>query len=421
MVGGPEGHSLSLINVATGAITRVDPPADLNISQTAFLRDGRLLIKDGKGFTLVTADGAGRTPIPLPEMRGGSVPGEYQQLRPNHGRNPLATNRPIEIGDNVFFLNNSVIAGIDFRAAAPEARILLGKSKAVMTSLHIVGDRLVGDQWDGTAGTTGLAEIRMDGSVTPLLTEKALIFAVGSTQDQVLAVRQSGDAPVELLALDPAKPEAEPNYVTQLNPALQGLAMGRLERIGGHVLLRPTAPPPSESGYPVVVFAYPNQKPSETPLAFETEFGELPRRLALRGIASLFAHVTVQPTDKPDSDLSKELTDGTLRAVDAALATGGLDGKRLGFVGWSYGGFMAYCLATGTDRFSALVSGAGFIDPLLSYAGAGDQAMLLGDQTTQGGLGGRPLEIPGTLSENRPTLAHRSHHRPHPHRRRQRR
>jgi dipeptidyl aminopeptidase/acylaminoacyl peptidase len=259
--------------------------------------------------------------------------------------------------------------------------------------LQAVGDRLVGDQWDSATGATGLAEISLGGSVKSLLTEKALIFAVGSTRDQILAVRQSGDAPAELLALNPAKPEAKATLVTQLNPPLQGLALGKLEQIGTHVLLRPTVPPPTAAGHPVVVFAYPNAKPEETPLAYETAFENLPRRLALRGIASLFAHVTVTTTDKPDSDLSQELVDGTLRAVDAAVATGGLDGKRLGFVGWSYGGYMAYCLATGTDRFSALVSGAGYLDPLLSYVGQGDQAMVLGDQTTQGGLGGPPWKF----------------------------
>ncbi len=387
MVGGLTGSTMSLVNVKTGANIPIELPAGFNIAQSTFLRDGRLLLKGAEGFTLVTADGAMQTQVPLPEMKGGGVPKQFQQLRPNYSRNPLAANRPIEIGGSVYFLNQSVIAKINLGADPPAAVILLEKSKTALTGLYSVGDRLVADQWDSAEGTTGLAEIGFDGSVKKLLAEKALIFAVGSTQDQILAVRQSGDAPMDLISVNA---EEKANSVTNLNPALHGLAMGKLERIGGNVLLRPTTTPPSDEGYPVVVFSYPNAQPSETPLAFETEFGGLPRRLALQGIASLFAHVTAQPTDKPDSDLSKELTDGTLRAVDAALATGGLDGKRLGFVGWSYGGFMAYCLATGTDRFSALVSGAGFIDPILSYAGQGDQAMLLGDQTTQGGLGGPP-------------------------------
>jgi dipeptidyl aminopeptidase/acylaminoacyl peptidase len=50
-----------------------------------------------------------------------------------------------------------------------------------------------------------------------------------------------------------------------------------------------------------------------------------------------------------------------LSGVDAVLARPepAIDGRRLGIVGWSYGGYMAMWAVTQTDRFAAAVAGAG--------------------------------------------------------------
>ena len=51
-----------------------------------------------------------------------------------------------------------------------------------------------------------------------------------------------------------------------------------------------------------------------------------------------------------------------LAGVDAAAATGGIDAKRIGIMGVSYGGFMTLYASTHTDRFKAGVAGAGIAD-----------------------------------------------------------
>jgi dipeptidyl aminopeptidase/acylaminoacyl peptidase len=48
-----------------------------------------------------------------------------------------------------------------------------------------------------------------------------------------------------------------------------------------------------------------------------------------------------------------------LRGVDAALQAAPIDAGRLGLIGWSYGGYMAMWAVTQTDRFKAVVAGAG--------------------------------------------------------------
>src|ERR1700736_13629 len=51
-----------------------------------------------------------------------------------------------------------------------------------------------------------------------------------------------------------------------------------------------------------------------------------------------------------------------LSLVVAVLKTAPVDEKRLGLVGWSYGGYMAMWAVTQTRRFGAAVAGAGIVD-----------------------------------------------------------
>ncbi|HEY1882988.1 MAG TPA: YqiA/YcfP family alpha/beta fold hydrolase, partial [Candidatus Cybelea sp.] len=48
--------------------------------------------------------------------------------------------------------------------------------------------------------------------------------------------------------------------------------------------------------------------------------------------------------------------------VDAAIKAAPIDPNRLGLMGWSYGGYMAMWAETQTNRFKALVAGAGIVN-----------------------------------------------------------
>jgi dipeptidyl aminopeptidase/acylaminoacyl peptidase len=66
-----------------------------------------------------------------------------------------------------------------------------------------------------------------------------------------------------------------------------------------------------------------------------------------------------------------------LAGVDAAIAAAPIDSNRLGLFGWSYGGYMAMWAETQTNRFKAIVAGAGVVS-WQSYYGQNkiDQWML---------------------------------------------
>ena len=67
-------------------------------------------------------------------------------------------------------------------------------------------------------------------------------------------------------------------------------------------------------------------------------------------------------------DLGGKDFQDVMTGVDAMVARGIADPKRLGIGGWSYGGFMTAWAITQTDRFRAAVVGAG-ITNWLSFHG----------------------------------------------------
>jgi dipeptidyl aminopeptidase/acylaminoacyl peptidase len=60
-----------------------------------------------------------------------------------------------------------------------------------------------------------------------------------------------------------------------------------------------------------------------------------------------------------------------MTGVDLLIEKGIADADRMGLMGWSYGGFMAYWTVTHTDRFKAISAGAGLTN-LISFYGTND-------------------------------------------------
>ncbi len=84
----------------------------------------------------------------------------------------------------------------------------------------------------------------------------------------------------------------------------------------------------------------------------------------------------------------------TLRGVDAVLKQQPVDPHRVGLLGWSYGGSTAMFAGTQTDRFRALVAGAGAAD-WLSYYGQNSI-----DQWMQPYFGASPYDDPESYARS---------------------
>ncbi|WP_129778303.1 S9 family peptidase [Peristeroidobacter soli] len=122
--------------------------------------------------------------------------------------------------------------------------------------------------------------------------------------------------------------------------------------------------------YPLITSVYAGSVYSEVPPS-SLEFGRWlsaysPQIWAARGYAVLLPSMPLNPWGKTDDPMLK-LPNGVLPAVDAAVATGVADPKRLFVMGGSFGGFSTYGLLTQTRRFAGGVALAGLSNLISLY------------------------------------------------------
>ena len=122
--------------------------------------------------------------------------------------------------------------------------------------------------------------------------------------------------------------------------------------------------------YPMVTWVYAGSMAGETPTSLANLNFAIAlnlQLLAAHGYAVLIPSMPLKP-ESVASDPYMDLTKGVLPAVDKAVELGIADGKRLGLIGQSYGGFSTYGLVTQTTRFQAAVSLAGLSDLTALYS-----------------------------------------------------
>jgi dipeptidyl aminopeptidase/acylaminoacyl peptidase len=115
--------------------------------------------------------------------------------------------------------------------------------------------------------------------------------------------------------------------------------------------------------YPGFVFRGQKPPPMLSIAGYHTNNAQL---LAARGYAVLVPSMPLSPEDEP-GDPCRDLANGVLPAVDAAIEMGLADADRLGLMGHSYGGYGTYALITQTHRFRAAVALAGIADLVSLY------------------------------------------------------
>jgi dipeptidyl aminopeptidase/acylaminoacyl peptidase len=123
-----------------------------------------------------------------------------------------------------------------------------------------------------------------------------------------------------------------------------------------------------DGSLPVIVEVYP-MYPTTGLEPDPTQFDGGPRRTWDPLRKAGYALLVVNTPEVYNGSVTREALRGhvcddiavnTLSALDAAIETGWIDGRKAGVVGFSGGGYAVNCLVTRTDRFRAAISASGF-------------------------------------------------------------
>ncbi|WP_201313275.1 S9 family peptidase [Dyella sp. EPa41] len=213
----------------------------------------------------------------------------------------------------------------------------------------------------------------------------SMALSLSANQTRVAFIQSSFDTAPEVHAGELGK--TPPPAVTHLNAGLKP-AWGRTESVewdneGHHVqgwLLYPAHYDPKKS-YPMIVTVHGGPSAAVIPRWPGVGFGGVP--------FSALGYFVFMPNPRGSFGQGeayvqanrKDFGHGDLRDILAGIDTIEkklpVDDKRLGLTGWSYGGFMSMFVPTQTQRFRAVVAGAG-ISNWQSYYGQNliDQWML---------------------------------------------
>ncbi len=122
---------------------------------------------------------------------------------------------------------------------------------------------------------------------------------------------------------------------------------------------------PSDRGVrpPLVVVPYPGLVfTKEVPRQNAISRYDLSTNALLLSAAGYAVLLPSMPPDPSGGNPTPRIVAQVETAVDAAVASGEIDGSRVGILGHSFGGYTALTLATGSDRFSAVIASNGLSD-----------------------------------------------------------
>jgi dipeptidyl aminopeptidase/acylaminoacyl peptidase len=232
--------------------------------------------------------------------------------------------------------------------------------------------------------------------------------AISPDGTRVAYVAEDALNPADLFVLNGDR--KQPRKVSQVAPALVGLAFGRAELIEWNSTDGETMrgaliyPAGFERGkrYPLIVKVYGGSSISNdlNRFGYAVAAVENLQLFATRGYALLLADSKLN-VGTPMLDLMKSVMPGIDKAVELGVA----DPKRIGVTGHSYGGYSTLCLIAQSPRFKAAVMRAGLGDLIGSYGQLspdGTNYGLAWAETGQGRMGGSPWEFRERYLENSP-------------------
>ena len=396
---------LHVLDVATRRVREV-ALGDVAASDPQWRPDGRLLAVVTTPTT--KADDGSRTDIVLVAPDSGAAP---RPLLRNPG--PDAAPRWSPDGRTIAVLMRPQpgaigamrLAVVDAEGGAPRTLVEPTAWEPQAAQWAADGRSLVTAATTGTA--TSLFRVPLAGGTPQRLAGDGTSVLGGATLTKdgarVVAVRSALDRAGDVWVLDVATPKAAPRTVTDHNPQLRDLALGRGEVVrwtgpGGTaiegVLVRPAGVP---AGTPVPTLVAVHGGPAGVwTQAFPGSWGNAAHVWAGRGWAVLMPNPRGSVGYGEPFQLSnvKDWGGGDYGDIQAGLDTlvarGIADPARLAQTGWSYGGYMTAWTITQTTRFRAAMVGAGLTN-MVSMYGTNDL-----QTTLEGYFGGAPWDVPGT-------------------------
>lgn len=231
---------------------------------------------------------------------------------------------------------------------------------------------LVRKQGLGKNGATSVAYMRIDSTTGAARMLRETSESAGSV---FLAARGTGDAVA--VEEDPSHPQelwwvASPSArsLDVLNPSPLP-PIGAAQRLswtsssGERLFAMLRLPPGVRNGeqLPILLSVYPGRRGLESSQHFDSG-----RYEPLRSQGRFALLTPDMPVKFGSGHVCADLARYANEALDAAIASGRVDGSRAGVVGISYGGYSVNCIITHSDRFQAAVSEAGPADLASSHA-----------------------------------------------------
>ncbi|WP_438480494.1 S9 family peptidase [Oleiharenicola lentus] len=178
------------------------------------------------------------------------------------------------------------------------------------------------------------------------------------------------------------KPGATPEFVTKFKlglaervyPQSRLLSWKTPDGYLGFGLLYLPAGASATNQVPLIFNGYPSEDDSRVDVRAKNGAGfynDSLHGLLAEGFAVLFADIPMSDTgvyEKP----TQQIVAGVNAAIDAVVATGLIDEKRMGIMGTSYGSIMVNAVVTQTNRFKAAASISGLSNWVADYMGGGD-------------------------------------------------
>lgn len=216
--------------------------------------------------------------------------------------------------------------------------------------------------WRKTRGENDVV-VKQAGAGIAVMPGSDMLLATGHDVAVTLGIDEHGIGRLSLTGNEGA------TIVDRINQRLAGVTLPvarRVDAAGRHHWL---FLPPAAQRAPLVMIPYPGQQfGSAPPLAINPSSGDVPTNIHLLTAAGFAVLMPSLPPIGPGGEY-RPLLDASEAAVDAAIATGGVDPDRLAVLGHSFGGYAAMMLATHSLRYKAIIASSGPYDLAAAHVG----------------------------------------------------